>query len=280
MAGGLPAALVEETALTLSSVGRVSLPPEQWPAVQRILSAADHAVDNDDAGALRAALDQLRQMGLAAKRFDDSPAGPLPVIADPAPTPPVAGAAPPLSYASPTFPGSGPVDLGPMPPPPPMAAAPPRRSTRGRFWISAGLLGAALLALALLDLAGTRTHYSNSPAPATSATVTALPSVTDTASPSQTSRTTSTTGTPTGKGGAAGIFIAGALIATAALVIAVVVVLVWRRSRLSQAPAVHLVGAAEPPGLRERTAFTFAPNELVELANRTVDRLVAKGGGP
>jgi hypothetical protein len=288
MAGGLPADLVEETALTLGSVGRISLPPEQWPAVQLILTAADHAVDADDAGALRAALDELHRVGLASQYFDDSPTGALPVIVDPTPPPPLAGAAPPRSYASPTFPGSGPVDFGQMSPPPPMAGAPPpmagappRRATHARFWIGAGVLGVALLAIALLKLVSTDTHHAASPRPpATSATITALPSVTGAPPPTQTSATTSTTDTPTGKGGAAGIIVAGGLIATAALVIAVVVVLVRRRPRRSHAPPVHLVGAAEPPRRRERTAFTFAPNELVELANRTVDRLVAKGGGP
>jgi hypothetical protein len=59
-------------------------------------------------------------------------------------------------------------------------------------------------------------------------------------------------------------------------VAAAVAVLARRRSRPRHAPPVQLV-QAEPA---ERLAFTFAPNELVELANRTVDRLVAKGSGP
>jgi len=278
MAGGLPADLVEATALTLGSVGRVGLPPEQWPAVQLTLRAVDHAVDTDDAGALRAALGDLRRMGLTPQYFDDSSADVLAVFVDPIPaTPPPAGAG--------TV-GFGPMPApAPMPPsmaaPPPMASGPRRSATRarrGRGWVGAGVFGAALFAVALLGLVTTGPHNAASPRPsATSATVTALPSVTGAPSPTQTSPTESTTGPSNGKAAGAGIFIAGGLIAVAAIVIAVVVVVVRRRSRPGHPPPMHVVDATEPPG---RPAFTFAPNELVELANRTVDRLVAKGAGP
>ena len=277
MAGGLPADLVEATALTLGSIGRIGLPPEQWPAVQLTLRAVDHAVVTDDAGALRAALDDLGRMGLTPQYFGDSPANTLPIFVDPiTATPPPAGA--------------GTVDFGPMPPPPmprsvaapaPMASAPrpsATRARRGRRWVGAGVLGAALFAVALLGLVTTGPHYAASPpSSATSATVTALPSVTGAPSPTQTSPTESTPGPSNGKAAGAGIFIAGGLIAVAAIVVAVVVVVVRRRSRLGQPPPVHVVDATKPSG---RQAFTFAPNELVELANRTVDRLVAKGAGP
>jgi hypothetical protein len=279
MAGGLPADLIEETASTLGSVGRVSLPPEQWPAVQLVLRAADHAVDTDDADALRAALDELHRVGLASQYFDDSPTGAQAVIVDPMP-------APPRPYVSPSPPGAGPVGYGPIPVSPHVAGAPPPSSPRakpGRVWVGVGVFVVALFAVVLLGLLNTKAHNASSPSPPdTSATMTASPSVTGGTSPTQASPTPSTTatsptGTPTGKGAGAGLPVALGLIAMAVLVVATVVVLVRRRSRPRHAPPVQLVDAAEPPG---RPAFIFAPNELVELANRTVDRLVAKGGGP
>ncbi|HEY1838690.1 MAG TPA: CATRA system-associated protein [Mycobacterium sp.] len=259
MAGGLPADLVEETALTLSSVGRVSLPPEQWPVVQLTLRAADQAVNTDDAGALRNALDELGRMGLT----------------------------PPRSYASPPA-GAGPVSFGPIPAPPPGMGAPPPRAARARrrwVWLGTGAFAvAALFAIALLGPLNTRAPNAAGPhSPPTPATMTGLPSGTGAPLPTSASPTESTTGTPTSTGAAGGIFIAVGLIAIAALVIAVVAVLVQRRSRASHAlprPPANLAGVAESTERPERPVFTFAPNELVELANRTVDRLVAKGGGP
>ncbi|MGA9489254.1 MAG: CATRA system-associated protein [Mycobacterium sp.] len=260
MAGALPADLIEETALTLGSVGRITLPPEQWPTVRRTLAAADRAVDTDDAGALRDALDDLRGMGVSAQRFDGPSAVAGPVIAARMTGPPPAG--------------YGAAGSGPMPPPP-VAGAPPRdaaRAKRGWVWVVIG----AVAAVALVGLVNTRAPLAGVSVPRPPVT-----SVTGAPSPTQANPTSaSPTVTPTGSGARSGLYIAGGLIGTAALVIAVVFVLVRRRSRPGHIPPVHLVGPAEAARRPEPAVFTFAPNELVELANRTVDRLVTKGDGP
>ena len=249
MARGLPADLVERTALTLSSVSRVALPPERWWAVERALSIVDRAVDTDDADALGYALDELRRIGLSPPIFDgDYPAGASSVIDPPPPSPP-------MGY------------------PPPSAP----RSTRRGIWLGGGIVAVALLlAFAVLSLM-TSTHDAAGPhtgAPLPTGPHTWAPSPTGSAAPTS----VSPTGTPTQAGGGVGIFVAIGLLAVAAAVIGVVIVLMRRRSRTAYAPPRHLVDAAGPIARPERLTATFAPNELVELANRTVDRLVDKGG--
>ncbi|UMB68281.1 CATRA system-associated protein [Mycobacterium paraterrae] len=289
MAGGLPPDLVEQTALTLSSVSRVTLPPERWPAVERALSAVDHAVDTDNADALGYALDELHRIGLSPPILDDDcPTGASPVVDPPQPggaPPPFMGyppqasghGAPPPSMSYP--PQQPSTDYGGPPPTNylPQAAgygAPPSmgypqstasRSTRRWIWLGGGVLAIALLlAFGILSLM-TSTHNAAGPA-------TRAPSPSRSAAPTS----VTSTDTPTQAGGGTGVFVAVGLLAVAGAVIAVVIVLMRRRSRTAYPPPMHL--AAEPIARPERLAATFAPNELVELANRTVDRLVDKGG--
>jgi hypothetical protein len=299
MAGGLPADLVEQTALTLSSVSKVTLPAERWPAVERALSVVDRAVDTDDADALGYALDELHRIGLSPPIADDDyPYGASSVI-DPPPMPsmgypPEAGGAPP-SMDYPPQPAGAPPAMGH-----PAPSAP--RSIRRWIWLGGGIVAVAmLLAFAVLGLM-TSAHNTAGPPPTGPRTWTPPPTGPQTGAPSPILTHTwappptgphtwapsspgsasptavSPTDTPTQAGGGVGIFIAIGLLAVAVVVIGVVIVLMRRRSRKVYPLPSHLVDAAGPIARPERLAATFAPNELVELANRTVDRLVDKGG--
>lgn len=274
MAGGLPADLVERTALTLSSVSRVTLPPERWPAVERALTVVDRAVDTDDADTLGYALDELRRIGLSPPIIDDGYAYGGSSVIDSPPTPSMGYPPPPAGSPPPPQPMMA---AGPPPPmgyPPPSA---PRSSHRG-IWLGGGIVAVVmLLAFAMLSLT-TSGHQAAGPR-----TWTQLPTGPHTWAPSPPGppapTSVSPTDTPTqAGGGGVGIFIAIGLLAVAAAVIGVVIVLMRRRSRAAYPPPMHLLDAAGPVARPERLSATFAPNELVELANRTVDRLVDKGG--
>ncbi|WIM87931.1 hypothetical protein PT015_24455 [Candidatus Mycobacterium wuenschmannii] len=248
MAAGLPAELVEETALTLSSVSQVTLPPEHWPAVERTLAATNLAVDTNDADALRAALDELQRFGLTPRYREDFP-----------------------------ITGASPVADAPLPAPPPIHGAPPpmapaRPAGAGRIWLGAGLAAVVVLVtIAVLGLLSS-TEHSSAPHPqSTSSSHTGATSPTGPTSASPIETPTQ----PTSSGGTS---VAVGLLAAAAVVLAVVVIVVRRRSQRHHPPPAHFVDAGGPVAWPVRPATTFAPNELVELANRTVDRLVDKGG--
>lgn len=246
MASGLPADLVVETRLTLDSVGRVTLSPQAWPAVQRSLARADSAVDADDAAELRHALDELHRIGLDAPDYG-LPAG--------------GGAMPAAPYGS---------SAGYTSPPPPPA---PKQRSWGRVaWIVGALIAIGVVVVVALGLLATRSVAPRTAPPAE-------PTVSGTGTASPTTVGPTTRGLEPRQGGGpstAAPAVAGGLIALAVVVL-FAVVLVRRRTHRPYTP-VHVAPVAERPP--PRPVVTFAPNEIVELANRTVDRLVAKGGGP